>query len=411
MLTSKDEAGLRDEIQDLFDNQIQENRYLEYKTDFPSNSRKSTQQSPGLANLDKSEFLADVSAFANSAGGTLIYGVTERKNDRGKNTGIPAGLLGIEGVVSLDDTVRNLESLLRQSLDPRIAGVRVSPVSGYHLGPIIVILIPRSFAAPHGVRRRGLVSYHARTTGGSHVMDTNELRSSFLQTAGLRDGLEASRDDFIRRISAKETPRTLIEGAQILMQVIPISALSLGHPVDLRKLGSTDLKPPLWRNSNGWDHAFCWEGFVAFTGTEDVGCYSLARRDGTLEIASAFTLPGNALKNKKKSLGTNEVEELVLDSLPDLQDTLALLGQTHPLAVLVTLRSVRGTVVVLPNQHPAFQSVPLRHDVLKLPPVDLDSPDTDLGKAFRPSFDAMWQAGGHKGSPNYDSDGNWQKNW
>ncbi len=48
----------------LVADRVPEGRHLEYKETLPGDSER-----------DKREFLADISAFANSAGGDLIYGV------------------------------------------------------------------------------------------------------------------------------------------------------------------------------------------------------------------------------------------------------------------------------------------------------------------------------------------------
>ncbi|MCK5240903.1 ATP-binding protein [bacterium] len=50
----------------MISNQIQESRTIEYKESLPGNSDQ-----------DKREFLADISSFANAAGGDLLYGITK----------------------------------------------------------------------------------------------------------------------------------------------------------------------------------------------------------------------------------------------------------------------------------------------------------------------------------------------
>ena len=47
-----------------------ESRYLDYK-----------ERLPGDSDEDKRELLADVTAFANTAGGDLLYGVRERREE------------------------------------------------------------------------------------------------------------------------------------------------------------------------------------------------------------------------------------------------------------------------------------------------------------------------------------------
>jgi predicted HTH transcriptional regulator len=68
-------------IKSLFENKIIESRMIEYKKKLPGNS-----------DGDKKEFLADISSFANSVGGTIFYGIKEK-------AGIPSEPIGILDVI------------------------------------------------------------------------------------------------------------------------------------------------------------------------------------------------------------------------------------------------------------------------------------------------------------------------
>ena len=58
-----------DDIKSLITNSVRESKTLEYK-----------QILPGGQDKDKKEFLADISSFANSSGGDIIYGIKEAKD-------------------------------------------------------------------------------------------------------------------------------------------------------------------------------------------------------------------------------------------------------------------------------------------------------------------------------------------
>jgi hypothetical protein len=92
------------DLEDLISNQVAERRTLDYKGTLP-----------GKADSDKKEFLRDVSSFANTAGGHLIYGMTERE-------GIPCGTPGV-ALANPDAERSRLENLLRDGIRPRISGV------------------------------------------------------------------------------------------------------------------------------------------------------------------------------------------------------------------------------------------------------------------------------------------------
>ena len=64
------------DLQRLVDNRVQEGRAIEYKSALVVNTDE-----------DKREFLSDVSSFANTSGGHLLFGIEE-------NGGVPTRLLG-----------------------------------------------------------------------------------------------------------------------------------------------------------------------------------------------------------------------------------------------------------------------------------------------------------------------------
>jgi len=66
MIPKPIEAITTADIQSLIDNQVAENRSMEYKEALPGNSDD-----------EKKEFLADLSSFANAGGGDIIYGLVE----------------------------------------------------------------------------------------------------------------------------------------------------------------------------------------------------------------------------------------------------------------------------------------------------------------------------------------------
>ena len=118
-----------DVIKDLIKNQREESLHFEYK------------RSTALVNNErnKNELSKDVSAFANSDGGTIIYGVIEEDhkpkridegiNDKGKKEWI--------------------EQVVNSRIEPRIPDVRIIPIS-LRRSPgkaIFVIEIPIGFTA------------------------------------------------------------------------------------------------------------------------------------------------------------------------------------------------------------------------------------------------------------------------
>jgi predicted HTH transcriptional regulator len=69
-----------------------------------------------LSKDDDIELLADVSAFANSSGGVILYGVSEEKGE-------PVACLGVSPM-DLDKVILRLEAVIRSNLDPTLANFR-----------------------------------------------------------------------------------------------------------------------------------------------------------------------------------------------------------------------------------------------------------------------------------------------
>lgn len=97
------------DLQYLLVNKIHESKDIEYKRSLPGN-----------ADSDKKEFLADVTSFANTKGGHLIYGIEE-------TGGVPTAIPGLT-VPDLDAAIQRLESLIRDGFQPRLTGVQIKAI-------------------------------------------------------------------------------------------------------------------------------------------------------------------------------------------------------------------------------------------------------------------------------------------
>lgn len=76
MINKKLEDITTSDLQALIDNKVIEGKTIEYKREMPNNSDPA-----------KKEFLADVTSFANSSGGDLIFGI-----EQDNQTGMPVEL-------------------------------------------------------------------------------------------------------------------------------------------------------------------------------------------------------------------------------------------------------------------------------------------------------------------------------
>jgi hypothetical protein len=77
-----------------------------------------------------------VASFANTAGGHILYGISEERDGAGQATGIPQACVGI--TANVDAEVLRLESSARDGIDPRIAGIRWRAVPIASGAPVLV---------------------------------------------------------------------------------------------------------------------------------------------------------------------------------------------------------------------------------------------------------------------------------
>ncbi len=152
------------DLQYLIDEERIEKKVLEYKSETPRNS-----------DSEKKEFLADVSSFANTIGGDIIYGVIENRN-----TGKPEKLEGIE-IENVDHEILRLDHIMRDGIEPNIpsSALNIKEIQLKNSKYILIIRIIRSWLNPHRVSFKAWDRFYTRSTNGKYRYDVQELRAAF----------------------------------------------------------------------------------------------------------------------------------------------------------------------------------------------------------------------------------------
>ena len=212
---------------------VPEGRTIEYKLTLPGNTDQ-----------DKKEFLADISSFANAAGGDLLYGVAAQK-------GIPTAIPGL-AIGDADAEIRRLDSMIQAGLDPRIPGVRMKGVNGFPQGPVLLVRIPQSWTSPHMVTFKGTSRFHTRNSAGKYQMDVTEIRAAFLMTEAIPERIRRFRDSRLSKIVAGETPLPMDSGPKMILHLLPVSSFSKPIAVDVVAVSHNFIQlPPL--GTGGYD--------------------------------------------------------------------------------------------------------------------------------------------------------------
>lgn len=146
-----------EDILSMIANKVMENINLDYKAT----------ASLGKSDKRRKEISKDVSAFANSAGGTIVYGVLE--NERHEPERIDGGYN------SSDISGEWLEQVINSNIHPKIQGIRINqidlPTQG-HSRVIYAVYVPQSLTAHQANDKR----YYKRYNFESVPMDDWEIK-------------------------------------------------------------------------------------------------------------------------------------------------------------------------------------------------------------------------------------------
>ena len=351
---------------------------------------------PGKSDADRREFLYDVSSFANTSGGYLIFGIEE-------SGGLPTALSGLTDI-DADAEIRRLEEMARDGIRPSIPGLRTVPVPLSAGTTAIVMQIPRSWNPPHQVTYQKAFRFYGRDSNGKYQMDIEELRTVFTRSEGIAERMQSFRADRIARIIAGDLVPTLSPGGRMVAHLLPLSAFSRTTAVDIRVFG--DDPRPLADLIGGFSHSrFNIDGFVAWS---EIG-YVQVFRNGSIEVVTVFSDP-HGQQNDVRYLPSVSFEQKIFRQLNSSKRILQSLSVDCPIALMISFAGIKGWRMGVP---PAYATSPLDifdRDPLLIAEILIERFDHPVTVEARPIVDAVWNAAGWPGSPHYDQDGKWDGN-
>jgi Schlafen, AlbA_2 len=390
MISKPIDSITKEDIDALVSNEVCENRTLDYKETLPGNS-----------DGEKYEFLADVSSFANSSGGDILYGVRE-KREEGRQTGIPEAAVGLNGITA-DTAIQRLDAIMRDGIAPRIGNVQIVSVPGFENAPILLVRIPKSWLSPHMIVKRES-RFYSRNNAGKYPLDVAEIRSAFALSESLPDKIRRFRDDRIAKIVADETPVKLSGTPRLILHILPVAALDPTTRINPAALDARYLVPIY---SIGYNSRLNFDGLVNFNPVAQTPfCRSYVQlfRTGAIEAANASLIPQD---EKRKFIAGNHFEQQLISALSAYLKVEEELQLQPPIFVMVTLLAVMGYRIY--SGPFSDENDPIDRENLFLPDILVEDYEVDASKLLQPAFDSLWQACGFTGSLSYDKEGNWKK--
>jgi len=356
-----------------------ESRSLDFKEAFP-----------GSAQSDRLEFLKDVAAMANAAGGRILFGIAEKRDDSGRPTGAAGAAPGVIEPNVGQATLR-LEQIIRSGIEPRIQGCRFYEVT-LPDGPRIVVLdIPRSWLAPHMVCLEGKQLFYARRGTGNHPLDVGEIRSAFLASEAMGTKMRRFRDERLGRIWAEETPIALPPGVRFVLHLLPFEAFAGVARMDIRTMAeqSRMVAPDFsYRRFNI-------DGVLRFpwVGPNGPEGYVQLFQTGIIEsVLAVDDLPYRG----RRGIAIGMVEERLRKLFVAQVKGLATMGISPPVVVEGAILNAKG--IVLPLRTDDFpdevEHRAIDRDVVNLPDILLENLTEDPEVALQSIFEAIYQASG-----------------
>ena len=382
------------QLDSLVANGVAEGRQLDYKEELPISLDK-----------DKREFLSDVTAFANTVGGDMIYGVREARDAAGNPTGIPEKIVGLQGV-NIDKLKLTLDSLLRDAVDPRIRGVALHTIPRGAEPPCLLVRAPRTTLGLHMVTFQGLGRFYGRATSQRYVLDCAQIRDAFLEADAAVERARRFRRERVAAVLSGDTPILMATGPRAIFHLLPIAAApDIGARFLTEKENDLAMNLRTLEGAGNLNWRFNLDGFVVHTVREPAKqSYAQLFRHGGVEAVSPNVV---VMRPDDQSFYGNHLEAALIRCMAAYQRLWETLGVTGPVMAGLTLSGMKGAMMRAGVAF-SFDPEPFTADIVNVPEVVVQDAATPSHQALKPLLDIVWNGGGWPGSPFYTAGGEWK---
>lgn len=387
------------DLQRLIDARVEEKRDIEYKRDTYGNRDR-----------DHGEFLADVSSFANTAGGEIVIGMAEQG-------GVATGFSPLQ--IDTNAEILRLENIARSGLQPRIFGfaARAVPMAGG--GFVLVLRIPRSFNQPHRIVRQGLGNHRfwARSSAGKYEPNVDELRALFARAPQLADRIRDFRFDRIAKIMGGEAPIPLLGSRPLILHVAPLSAFEGGRSfqVDISQAPHHLFNSFQPIGAQVGDFRINVDGCLVLSNRAADGrthrAYVQVFHNGIVEAVDSTFVMGEGTAQNPNRMTSIRTESTIVGGSHGYLQSLQARDAPAPYVLLVSLVGVKGipySFAMAPGALFEDEAGVLDRDQFHFSELVLDDIPLDpyeYAKLLRPLLDQIANAAGRARTPSFDNEG------
>ncbi len=367
------------DIKDLIENQVQEDKNIDYKETLPGN-----------ADGDKKEFLADVSSFANLNGGDIIFGIKEKRDERNNSTGIPEAIMGLE--FNYDQEKQRLENIILDGIKPRIY-VSFLPIQINEENKILIVRIPKSWNPPHLVEFQKNRKFFSRNSSGKYQLDIDEIRNAFIASESIRERINDFRSSRLNKILIDQAPVAMDNFAKLVLHLMPLESFSKTAVFDISLIGykaSNHKLVPINRRYS--ISRFNFDGLIRNYGSDYIQLF----RNGMIESVCK-------INHNLETVDQSFFEKHMVQSIIAYKAALQELNINPPIVITLDYINIRGLSLL----YNIRQAEAIREDVLNPGEVILKNDDSNIPKIMKPVFDAIANASGFERSLSYNDNGEW----
>ena len=368
-------------IDALVDNQVAESRDLDYKRQLPDLSPEQS----------KLEFLKDVSSFANTRGGVMLFGVECKRT---ADSSVAERVCGVDPTVNVDRIRQQWEAVLRDGLDPRIPPIEVQEIQMPGRGVRVVALgISQSIRTPHlgWFGRNGQV--WRRSQAGKYQANVEEIRHMVRESDSLGAELETYRE---RRYQVLRG-RGVQQAGVTFVHILPVGRLDQNMdlvPFATAFMGLSNVF------GTGWGPTYNFDGYYIPAGAagQRIRSFTQWLRCGGYELfTETFHKFGNERGYQAYSL-TNFMHERVPRVVTFLNQEMAV---DPPFALMLTIQGVQSFPISDAPDHWLYPGTaqPIDRDALCVSPALIEDPTRDVIPAIDNVLRVVWQSGGFASSP------------
>lgn len=405
-----------EDLNKLKENQVAEDKRLDYKRELPkfllipgNNEEAKKAKKP-----HKIEFLKDVSAFANTSGGYLLYGIKSEN-------GVPTEISGVDSENKEDAYILQLNETLDSQLEPRIASgsrdLAFVSLEEPKKEKVLAIYVSKSWRAPHRIKLNN--HFYKRSATQNPPMDVDDLRVAFSQRDSLTKSARQFRNQRINELytfgmtpvdfrpthanpdkfrAGLPSVNHLLGGTQVVLHLVPIDAFTPAKYIDLKKAKDDPRQLlPIGTSEGGMIVRPNIDGFlVAYLDDEGyTHSYAQLYRNGIIEaVEGGALIDVNELVGNVKTIWIKEFETDLRNALQRYLKLLQTLEVDVPLFLFLTLLGVEGVGLYYKGMFPPRVAHTIDRSQLSIPEACVKSYVQTPNEVLKGIFEALWNACG-----------------